>query len=67
MKRTISLAWVVFLAVAAGVAQQKGATIVFDSQSKDFGRVLEGEPLKHVFKFSNRGSGTLEILNIEKP
>ncbi|PYV16825.1 MAG: hypothetical protein DMG07_07025 [Acidobacteria bacterium] len=40
-------------------------TIVFDAQTKDFGKVTEGERLKHVFKFSNKGAATLEILSAQ--
>jgi hypothetical protein len=46
-------------------AQTPSPTIVFDSQTKDFGKAVEGEKLKHVFKFTNKGSGTLEILSAE--
>ena len=46
-------------------AQTPSPTIVFDSQSKDFGKAVEGEKLKHVFKFTNKGQGTLEILSAE--
>jgi hypothetical protein len=46
-------------------AQTPSPTIVFDSLSKDFGKAVEGEKLKHVFKFTNKGQGTLEILSAE--
>jgi hypothetical protein len=66
MKRLLSI---LVIAVGAGsfglAAQAKGPTIVFDSQSKDFGKVMQGETLKHVFKFTNKGSGMLEIFNVE--
>jgi len=66
MKRTTLLACALLI-TAAAAAQDRRAAIVFDGQSKDFGRVLEGEPLKHVFKFTNKGDATLEILKIDKP
>ena len=46
-------------------AQGKAPTIVFESQTKDFGKAVEGEVLKHVFKFTNKGNETLEIAKIE--
>jgi Protein of unknown function (DUF1573) len=67
MKRTTLVACALLCVVAAAAAQDKRAAIVFDSQTKDFGRVLEGEPLKHVFRFTNKGDATLEILDISKP
>lgn len=48
-------------------AQESRPTIVFDSLTKDFGRVIEGEAVKHVFKFANKGNAPLDILNVEKP
>lgn len=39
--------------------------MVFDSSVRDFGKVMQGEMLKHVFSFSNQGTGTLEILSVE--
>ena len=47
------------------VAQTKAPTIVFEAQSKDFGKATEGQLLKHVFKFTNKGTATLEILSVE--
>ena len=38
---------------------------MFESQTKDFGKAVEGEVLKHVFKFTNKGNETLEIAKIE--
>ena len=46
-------------------AQEKAPLILFDSQTKDFGKVLVGESLKHSFKFTNKGNATLEIKNVE--
>ena len=46
-------------------ARQKTPTIVFDSDSKDVGRVWEGDQLKQIFKFTNKGDGQLEILNVQ--
>ncbi len=46
-------------------AQEKAPQIVFDNQTKDFGKVTEGELLKHVFRFTNKGNATLEIIKVE--
>jgi hypothetical protein len=46
-------------------AQERAPHIVFDSQTKDCGKIAEGEPLKHVFRFTNTGDATLEIIKVE--
>lgn len=46
-------------------AQDKAPVIVFESQTKDFGKVTEGEALKHVFRFTNKGNATLDIVKVE--
>jgi len=43
----------------------KAPVIAFDGIAKDFGTVTEGETLKHVFTFRNKGDTTLEILKVE--
>jgi len=47
------------------IAQEKIPTIVFESLAKDFGKVTEGETLKYIFKFANKGQARLEILKVE--
>jgi hypothetical protein len=46
-------------------AAEKTAVIAFDGITKDFGTVTEGERLKYVFTFKNKGDATLEILKVE--
>jgi hypothetical protein len=46
-------------------AADKAPAIAFDGVAKDFGTVTEGESLKHVFTFKNKGEATLEILKVE--
>jgi len=46
-------------------AQEKVPLIVFGGQTKDFGNVTEGETLKHIFRFANKGTATLEIIKVE--
>jgi hypothetical protein len=51
--------------VTPAPAQDKPPTIAFESLTKDFGKVIEGQNLKHLFKFKNNGQGLLEILKVE--
>ncbi len=46
-------------------AQDKRPAVTFDSQTKDFGKVTEGQTIKHVFKFTNKGDAVLEIYKVE--
>jgi hypothetical protein len=46
-------------------AQDKQPVIVFDSPKKDVGKVNEGDPIKHVFRFTNKGQARLDILSVE--
>jgi hypothetical protein len=45
--------------------QDKAPSIVLDDSERDFGKVIQGETLKHIFSFANKGSTVLEILEIE--
>jgi hypothetical protein len=66
MRRALLAISVVLIAVFAPLfARQNFPAIVFDSETKDLGRVPEGEDLKQVFKFTNNGQGRLEILNVQ--
>ncbi|MBN2243934.1 MAG: DUF1573 domain-containing protein [Acidobacteria bacterium] len=66
MKPYGSALWIILLAGQSGLwGQEKVASIAYDDSVKDFGKVMQGEMLEHVFGFSNRGSGTLEILGVE--
>ena len=53
--------------IRPAAAQESRPAIVFDSLVKDFGHVVEGETVRHVFKFTNKGDAPLQILNVEKP
>lgn len=46
-------------------AEDKQPSISFDNVTKDFGKVNEGEKIKHVFKFTNSGGAVLEIIKVE--
>ena len=47
------------------MGQDPVPSIVFDNPSQDMGKITEGETLKHVFKFTNKGLGTLEVQKVE--
>jgi hypothetical protein len=53
--------WIV-VGMASVYGQAKKPSIVFDSIIKDAGKVTQGETVKQVFTFINKGSGTLEII-----
>ena len=58
---------ILMLVVASGTligGQDKGPSISFDSTSKNFGKATEGETLRHVFKFTNRGNAPLEVIGV---
>ncbi len=65
MKKVLIVMGAVLLFAFALAAQNQAPTIVFDSQSNDFGKLIEGQPAKHVFKFTNKGNATLEIIKVE--
>lgn len=66
MKRLLSVLGTLALwGVVPLAAQGKLPLIDFESQTKDFGKVFEGEELQHVFKFTNKGNTELEILKVE--
>ncbi len=66
--KQFSLAFSLALAVTAplSLSAQSGAPrIHFESETREFGRVTEGELLEHVFRFTNKGAAALEILSVE--
>ena len=66
MKRrcwAIALWMLAGLSIAAG--QTTSALIVFDSTSRDLGRIAQGDIAKQVFAFRNEGTDTLEIRTVE--
>lgn len=65
MKRLFPVFLLFAVACFAASSGEKIPTLVFESATKDFGKVTEGETLKHVFKFTNKGEATLEIRNAE--
>jgi hypothetical protein len=66
MKRLCSAMWMCLIAGLMTLSgQDKAPSIVIDNPAKDFGKVTQGETIKHVFSFSNKGVATLEILSVE--
>jgi len=45
--------------------EQKGPQIVIKEMNYDFGRVVEGAKLQHVFEVGNGGDAALEIQRIQ--
>ncbi len=66
MKRLLFLILIV-LAVAMPplAAQGKGPNIAFDSITHNVGKIPEGDMIRDVFKFTNKGNATLEIISVD--
>jgi hypothetical protein len=68
MKKLFFLA-AIMVAGHVGFAQQatpkaETAVLVWDSQSFDFGKIKQGTPVTHEFKFTNTGKSALVIANV---
>jgi hypothetical protein len=48
------------------LGQDKQPSIEFDFVSKDYGPVLQGQTIKQIFTFANKGAGVLRIMDIGK-
>jgi hypothetical protein len=66
------LLFIVFLAALAGAtyaqqvpAKQAFAAFTWDSPSHDFGKIKQGTPVTHEFKFTNTGKTPLIITNVQ--
>lgn len=65
MRRFLHPACVIILLAVSLFAQNMNApSISFDTQTKEFGKILEGEKLKHVFRFVNKGTQTLQVQSV---
>jgi hypothetical protein len=67
MKRLLTVVLAVVLSTAFTVAQEKpanGPVITFESDSKDFGDIKQGDKVENVFKFENTGNQPLIISNV---
>lgn len=52
------------LAASTGFGQGK-PSIQFEGVARDAGAVQQGDVIRQVFAFTNKGSGILKILNVE--
>jgi len=56
---------VILAALACGIAQQPKAPLLeIDGATSNAGKVMQGETIRQVFTFTNKGPGTLEILKV---
>ncbi len=51
--------------MTAAVGQANKPSISFDAVSRDAGKVTQGETIRQVFTFTNKGNGTLVIKGME--
>ncbi len=66
MKRsTCLMSAIAVLGILCLAARQEGPSISFDNVAADFKKVTDGETIVQVFKFTNKGDATLEILGVE--
>jgi hypothetical protein len=61
---SIAVLWMV-TGISAVLGQARLPSILFDSVSKDMGRITQGEVGRLVFSFSNKGGAVLEIFGVE--
>ncbi len=65
MRICLAVVGLLMLGMLSLPAQNRAPRIAFDSLTKDCGKIIEGETLKQVFRFTNKGDATLEILKVE--
>ncbi len=51
-------------APACGTAETQRPSLEIQDTVRDVGRVIQGETIRQIFEFTNRGSATLEILDV---
>jgi hypothetical protein len=52
--------------VIGALGQDKQPSIEFDFVSRDYGAVTQGQTIKQIFPFVNKGAGVLRIMDIGK-
>jgi hypothetical protein len=57
---------IIIVCLLNAAVQGNRPSIEFDFLSKDFGNVIQGQVIKQVFQFTNKGEGLLEIIDTEK-
>ena len=65
MRLCPAVLFLMMMAIAGLCAQSKGPLIEFETTKVERGKVIQGETIKQVFGFANKGIGTLEILDVE--
>jgi hypothetical protein len=46
------------------IGQTKRPSLFIENTSRDVGTITQGDTIKQVFQFANKGDGTLEILDV---
>ncbi len=66
VKWTRCLVLLLFMCVAvfAGDDEQNGPRMTFIEKDHDFGEIVTGEVVEHVFAFTNTGTDTLRIATV---
>ncbi|HCW07558.1 MAG TPA: hypothetical protein DGG95_09375 [Cytophagales bacterium] len=54
-----------FVLSEGSYSQATGAVISWDKDSYDFGDIVQGKKVDHIFKFTNTGTEPLVITNVE--
>jgi hypothetical protein len=54
------------IGVIGALGQDKQPSIEFDFVSRDYGAVTQGQTIKQIFPFVNKGAGVLRIMDIGK-
>jgi len=65
MKKILLLTFFVAFGLAAAAQQTGGPVISFEKKSHDFGDIVQGDKVEHIFKFTNAGNEPLIITNIQ--
>jgi hypothetical protein len=59
------LMFVIAGAYAQTIVEPDGPVITFEKKTHDFGDIIQGDKVEHVFTFSNTGTQPLIITNVE--
>ncbi len=64
MRLSVVLLFAMLIPLANCMGPAKGPLAQIENPTRDVGTVLQGEPIKQVFVITNKGSSTLEILDV---
>jgi hypothetical protein len=65
MKKLFLLAVVLVMALAVQAQKQNGAQITWENGNHNFGEVVLGDKVEHVYKFTNTGNEPLIITDVK--